>query len=617
MSLNLPFLFHFVTVQLTSDIPIIALFTAAMKLAGVLVTFNFNPIHFPRPPNATQYGPLCHAFNTIAHVTSQVFDEIEVEKELGFVCWRVIFFAMDGRMKKYGQLSPERAKVWTEKSPKYHLQQPRLINGKVPVVYYLSRNRQLEHPHFIEVPLSSPDGLYLRDVIERLNVLRGRGMASLHSWSCKRSYKNGFVWHDLCEDDLILPAHGNEYVLKGSELFDESDAGRFSPAGNVRLSNQKLLPERQSSRSQDDASSSSSMNEKGTKNSQDDESSPPVQRSGSSAASPQSSSADKSSWNSSLSLTEYKIYKTEGLADASTQTDENASKATPPETCTRGVSTDDGSIEPENNEIHEVPVQPTNESAQICRETVSPAPSSSSASSSGGRTDTLESLIRADINKLNSFRIIEGEEFRVPKIKPKPSNVLMQIISCGSISVKDHSFGLIPTYRPRFSHSKFPSPLFSTSLSLGDLDCLAENPRFMGLKLEDKEYFSGSLLETNMPKEPTLLKRSSSYNADRINKELGDSVEDKEEKSSGTKCIPRSIKASLNKQQARSESMKSPLSEGPRISSDGIGSARTNTSDSSRGGSKRITEPSPVNRHSNRIDSFREDKDNVIKIEES
>jgi hypothetical protein len=34
------------------------------------------------------------------------------------------------------------------------------------------------------------------------------------------------VWHDLCEDDLILPTHGNEYVLKGSELFEESDSGR-------------------------------------------------------------------------------------------------------------------------------------------------------------------------------------------------------------------------------------------------------------------------------------------------------------------------------------------------------------------------------------------------------
>lgn len=38
------------------------------------------------------------------------------------------------------------------------------------------------------------------------------------------------MWHDLGEDDLILPAHGNEYVLKGSELFeDSSNSGRHSP----------------------------------------------------------------------------------------------------------------------------------------------------------------------------------------------------------------------------------------------------------------------------------------------------------------------------------------------------------------------------------------------------
>lgn len=64
---------------------------------------------------------------------------------------------METRMKKYRQVSPERAKVWTEKSPKYHQ-----LTRKVPVVYYICRNRQLEHPHFIEVLLSSRDGLYLR-----------------------------------------------------------------------------------------------------------------------------------------------------------------------------------------------------------------------------------------------------------------------------------------------------------------------------------------------------------------------------------------------------------------------------------------------------------------------
>jgi hypothetical protein len=73
------------------------------------------------------------------------------------------------------------------------------------------------------------------DVIERLNVLRGRGMASMYSWSSKRSYRNGFVWHDLSEDDLILPANGNEYVLKGSELFDESNSGEKSKHFFVNL----------------------------------------------------------------------------------------------------------------------------------------------------------------------------------------------------------------------------------------------------------------------------------------------------------------------------------------------------------------------------------------------
>lgn len=83
---------------------------------------------------------------------------------------------MEGRIKKYRPLSPERAKVWTEKSPKYRQkQQPQKEqqnsssssggSNRVAVVYYLCRNRQLEHPHFIEVPLSSPDGLYLRGIL--------------------------------------------------------------------------------------------------------------------------------------------------------------------------------------------------------------------------------------------------------------------------------------------------------------------------------------------------------------------------------------------------------------------------------------------------------------------
>lgn len=58
---------------------------------------------------------------------------------------------------KEREISPERTKVWTQ-NPNQKLKSER----KVPVVYYLTRNGQLEHPHFMEVHLSSPDGLYLR-----------------------------------------------------------------------------------------------------------------------------------------------------------------------------------------------------------------------------------------------------------------------------------------------------------------------------------------------------------------------------------------------------------------------------------------------------------------------
>lgn len=47
-----------------------------------------------------------------------------------------------------------------------------------------------------------------------------------------RSYKNGFVWHDLSDDDLVLPAQGSEYILKGSELLDRSPP----PPGVVSIS---------------------------------------------------------------------------------------------------------------------------------------------------------------------------------------------------------------------------------------------------------------------------------------------------------------------------------------------------------------------------------------------
>lgn len=44
-------------------------------------------------------------------------------------------------------------------------------------------------------------------------------MPGAFSWSYKRRYKNGYVWQDLLDDDLITPVSDNEYVLKGSQCM--------------------------------------------------------------------------------------------------------------------------------------------------------------------------------------------------------------------------------------------------------------------------------------------------------------------------------------------------------------------------------------------------------------
>ncbi|KAH7302627.1 hypothetical protein KP509_23G080300 [Ceratopteris richardii] len=105
--------------------------------------------------------------------------------------------------------------------PKLPLQ-PKTLRRRVHVVYYLSRGGQMDHPHLLEGYLSSAqEGLLLRDFKRWLAILRGKSMPNSFSWSYKRAYKNGFVWHDLGENDLIRPLAKNEYVLMGSEIKEQ------------------------------------------------------------------------------------------------------------------------------------------------------------------------------------------------------------------------------------------------------------------------------------------------------------------------------------------------------------------------------------------------------------
>ena len=147
-----------------------------------------------------------------------------------------------------------------------------------------------------------------------------------------------------------------------------------------------------------------------------------------------------------------------------------------------------------------------NHSTELSREEISPPPSDSSP-------ETLESLMKAD------GRLILGAgggnpDHTVSITNPsvgrmKASSVLMQLISCGSMSfkdcgptiVKDQGLALISQYKaglPRGSSNQ---------------EAVLENRRYEGVRLEDKEYFSGSLIETKKDQFPAL-KRSSSYSAD-------------------------------------------------------------------------------------------------------
>ncbi|KAJ7562020.1 hypothetical protein O6H91_03G092400 [Diphasiastrum complanatum] len=104
---------------------------------------------------------------------------------------------------------------------------------KAHVIYYLSRGAQLEHPHLIEVQFSFGDGLLLKDVKKRLQAIRGGNMPNCFSWSYKRNYNDGYIWHDVSDDDRISPVRGQEYVLKGSEICDHYREKYVSPVNGV------------------------------------------------------------------------------------------------------------------------------------------------------------------------------------------------------------------------------------------------------------------------------------------------------------------------------------------------------------------------------------------------
>ncbi|KAK8941126.1 hypothetical protein KSP39_PZI010308 [Platanthera zijinensis] len=380
-----------------------------------------------------------------------------------------------GRGRISRDTSPDRARINSFASQKQKELRTSSAARRVQVVYYLSRNGQLDHPHFMEISHLPQQRLRLKDVLDRLTLLRGRGMPSLFSWSCKRSYKNGYVWNDLSENDVIYPADGAEYVLKGSELI-------HAPAPPPHLDRFQHL-------------------QLGTEHPRP---LPPISMAAEEGEDVEED--DELGGNLTASVEPHRMR------------------------CSRGVSTDEIERRRHHHHHHQKGKPavscdaPANHSGrtEIALDDSSPPSSSSSdkasAAAGGVRTGCASFLFE------DSEPAAESGHIR--------NSVLLQLISCGSIAVKGGRTtagrGLGGLWKSAIaapadvsaSGRKSGISTAAAAAAAAELQCMSENPRRLGNPLmEDKQYFSGSIVEATAVSDRAAadpaLKKSSSYNEER------------------------------------------------------------------------------------------------------
>ncbi|KAK7358946.1 hypothetical protein VNO77_00887 [Canavalia gladiata] len=383
------------------------------------------------------------------------------------------------------ETSPDRAKLC-------RLKQKVKPARKVQVVYYLSRNGLLEHPHFMEVTLFSNQPLRLKDVLDRLMALRGSGMPLQYSWSSKRNYKSGYVWYDLAPKDIIHPAEGGEYVLKGSELV-EGCSERFE---KVKVSNNKqaIYPQAEGNYKYNSKSKALS----GCREQKEGE--------------------------------EYEEYEEDGE-----KTSYTSSTTTPHSRCSRGVSTE----ELFDEEEHQGETKGT--------KVIITPPSNTG-------TSTLAEKLRHG----NAKRLGGGTE-SVTSGTSRYS-VLLQLIACGSTAAEQKMKGKHEAQARLSNVGSISKQRDNKGFSEENEVMNMMNPRLLGT--EDKEYFSGSLVESMKANrvafeaEP-VLKRSNSFTEQRrsrlgMEEVKGKLMEEEEREMKGglkDKCLPlkKSPKESIRK----------------------------------------------------------------------
>ncbi|KAL4332525.1 hypothetical protein GQ457_07G005610 [Hibiscus cannabinus] len=387
---------------------------------------------------------------------------------------------MNGRSRiraRERESSPDRAKACVQ-------QQPKAIR-KVQVVYYLTRNGQLEHPHYMEVTLLVNQPLRLRDVMERLTALRGKGMPSLYSWSCKRTYKSGYVWNDLADNDVIPPSDGDEYVLKGSELVD----GCSERLQHIQISKRESHFQEPNLHPKQKSSAFALTRHRGPQEATFEE--------------------EQESDEEEEEEEEYELDEEKPCYTSST---------TPHSRCSRGVSTDELEYQQHSSSI------------------------------------ISEQQVQS--NNTTSKRFEDGEPVANVSASGRNSSVLLQLIACGNLAVNKAKNmpsvkqPVVPNNVERKSENLHRGVVCKSAAKVAEDDqmisCMSENPRFGNLQAEEKEYFSGSILESmnsenRVVADQPLLKKSNSYKEERSCKAtLGGTVEEeKKDKAVKGNCIPR------------------------------------------------------------------------------
>lgn len=207
------------------------------------------------------------------------------------------------------------------------------------------------------------------------------------------------------------------------------------------------------------------------------------------------------------------------------------SSTTPHSRCSRGVSTD----EPEDHETPQPEIQknPTDLTPN------NSSPPSTSSTDDSGKTNQISN---------NSIRVEDGDPVANNSKRFEPRNpvannskrfepdnpvgnesgqsrnsVLLQLIACGGSAVAKAKAG--PSLKQaavRKSDSLHKGVVCKSAVMVGEEDMIrymSENPRFGNLQSEEKEYFSGSIVESmsedRVVSQP-VLKRSNSFNEERL-----------------------------------------------------------------------------------------------------